>query len=45
MFSPMAAWVIRKQVKSTAKIAKFDDDGYRFDEQSSTEAAPVFLRG
>jgi cytoplasmic iron level regulating protein YaaA (DUF328/UPF0246 family) len=41
----MAAWVIRNKVKSIAKLAKFDEDGYRFDEESSTETVPVFLRG
>jgi len=40
----MAAWVIRKRVKTMAKLTQFAEDGYRYDEQSSTEKVPVFLR-
>ena len=41
----MASWVIRNRVKSIAKLANFNEDGYQFDEESSTEDVPVFLRG
>lgn len=41
----MASWVIRNKVKTLKKLVQFDGDGYRYDESSSTEAAPVFLRG
>ncbi|QEF96420.1 hypothetical protein Mal15_04480 [Stieleria maiorica] len=40
----MASWVIRNKVKTTAKLVKFAEDGYRYDPDSSTESAPVFLR-
>lgn len=41
----MASWVIRNKVKTTNKLLQFDGDGYRYDEASSSESAPVFLRG
>jgi len=41
----MAAWVIRSKAKTRKKLLQFDDDGYRYDTKSSTENAPVFLRG
>lgn len=41
----MASWVIRNKVKTLKKLIQFDSDGYRYDEPSSTDAAPVFLRG
>ncbi|OYP33837.1 peroxide stress protein YaaA [Rhodopirellula sp. MGV] len=41
----MAAWVIRKKAKTMKKLQQFDGDGYRYDEASSTESKPVFLRG
>jgi cytoplasmic iron level regulating protein YaaA (DUF328/UPF0246 family) len=41
----MASWVIRKRVKSISKLIQFDEDGYRYDCESSTDSKPVFLRG
>lgn len=41
----MASWVIRNRVKTTKKLIQFCEDGYQYDEASSTAAAPVFLRG
>ena len=40
----MASWVIRNKVKTTNKLIRFDGDGYRYDEASSTPSKPVFLR-
>jgi hypothetical protein len=41
----MAAWVIRNKAKTLKKLLQFDDDGYRYDAESSSEHQPVFLRG
>ncbi|PAY15587.1 hypothetical protein CKO51_31170 [Rhodopirellula sp. SM50] len=41
----MASWVIRNKVKTPTKLVKFAEDGYRYDAESSSDAAPVFLRG
>ncbi|MEO1528831.1 MAG: peroxide stress protein YaaA [Planctomycetota bacterium] len=41
----MAAYLIRGRVKTLKKLTAFDSDGYRYDEESSTESKPVFLRG
>lgn len=41
----MAAWVIKNKVKSLKKLTTFSEDGYRYDEDSSTPDAPAFLRG
>ena len=41
----MAAWVIRNKVKTLKKLKTFAEDGYRFDDESSTDDALVFLRG
>ncbi len=41
----MAAWVIRNRVRTAAKLTQFAEDGYRYDEESSTTCLPVFLRG
>ena len=40
----MAAWMIRKKIKSAQKLIAFAEDGYYYDEASSTESKPVFLR-
>jgi len=40
----MAAWVIRTKAKTRKKLVQFDQDGYRYDEASSTDSKPVFLR-
>ncbi|TWU08017.1 peroxide stress protein YaaA [Stieleria varia] len=40
----MAAWVIKHKVKTLKKLVSFAEDGYTYDEASSTENAPVFLR-
>ena len=40
----MAAWVIRNKAKTLKKLKQFDCDGYRYDEASSTDDEPVFLR-
>ncbi|MCA9140674.1 MAG: peroxide stress protein YaaA [Planctomycetales bacterium] len=41
----MASWVIRKKIENVKKLTTFDGDGYRYDAESSTHKAPVFLRG
>ena len=41
----MAAYLIRSRAKTLKKLTAFDADGYRYDEESSTETRPVFLRG
>ena len=41
----MAAWVIKKKIKSADKLSQFVEDGYRYDPKSSTANKPVFLRG
>lgn len=41
----MASWVIRHRVRTAKRLTKFDGDGYRYDPDSSSELAPVFLRG
>lgn len=40
----MAAWVIRKQVKTVAKLIQFAEDGYRYHPEASTPSVPVFER-
>jgi cytoplasmic iron level regulating protein YaaA (DUF328/UPF0246 family) len=40
----MASWVIRNKARTPKKLIQFDGDGYRYDEESSTETKPVFLR-
>ncbi len=41
----MAAWVMKQRVKTTRKLTRFAEEGYRYDAASSTETEPVFLRG
>ena len=40
----MAAWVIQNRVKNPNKLKEFAVDGYRYSEEESTRAQPVFLR-
>lgn len=40
----MAAWVIQNRIKNPNKLKEFDVDGYRYSEEQSTRAQPVFLR-
>lgn len=40
----MASWVIRTRAKTLKKLIQFDEDGYRYDPDSSTPSQPVFLR-
>lgn len=40
----MASWVIRNKAKTLKKLTQFDGDGYRYDEASSSDTQPVFLR-
>ena len=40
----MAAWAIRSKVKTPKKLTQFAEDGYCYDEESSTDSVPVFLR-
>lgn len=40
----MARYIIKNKVKTPKKLRDFSDDGYRFDEKSSTESQLVFLR-
>jgi cytoplasmic iron level regulating protein YaaA (DUF328/UPF0246 family) len=41
----MASWVVRNRVKTLSKLTQFDEDGYRYDAESSSATVPVFLRG
>jgi len=41
----MARWVIREKVRTAAKLTRFSEDGYRYDEAGSTPDRPLFLRG
>ncbi|MEM6688977.1 MAG: peroxide stress protein YaaA [Planctomycetota bacterium] len=41
----MASWVIRKKVRTLAKLKQFDEDGYRFEPDGSTDEVPLFVRG
>lgn len=41
----MASWVIRHRVKTINKLIQFQEDGYRYDGDSSSDRQPVFLRG
>ena len=40
----MAAWVIRNRARTLNKLIQFDEDGYRYDAESSKPNVPVFLR-
>ncbi|MEX2468678.1 MAG: peroxide stress protein YaaA [Pseudohongiellaceae bacterium] len=40
----MAAWIIRHRIDSPVALKEFDVEGYRFDEEESTAAKPVFKR-
>lgn len=40
----MAAWLLKNQVKTLAKLKKFSEDGYQFSEAESSEDKVVFLR-
>ncbi|KAA5542232.1 peroxide stress protein YaaA [Roseiconus nitratireducens] len=40
----MASWVIRTRAKTLKKLIQFDEEGYRYDPDSSTPSQPVFLR-
>jgi uncharacterized protein len=40
----MAAWVMKNKIKSPAKLIEFAEDGYRYDADTSTPQAPVFIR-
>lgn len=40
----MAAWLVRERVRSAAKIADFEGDGYVYDDARSTKDQPVFVR-
>lgn len=41
----MASWVVRNRAKTVKKLTQFNEDGYRYDAESSTDTVPVFLRG
>ena len=40
----MAGWMVRNRVRSAAKLADFDVDGYTYDEARSSKDEPVFVR-
>ena len=40
----MAGWIVRNRVRSAAKLADFDVDGYAYDEVRSSKDEPVFVR-
>ena len=41
----MASWVIRNKVRTPRKLRTFAEDGYRLDDDRSTDTRPVFVRG
>lgn len=41
----MASWVVRKKVRTLAKLKQFDEDGYRYEPVGSTDEVPLFVRG
>lgn len=40
----MAAWIVQHRVRRAAQLSEFTAAGYRFDERSSTQERPVFVR-
>lgn len=40
----MAAYIIKNRIKNPNKLKDFDVEGYRYSEEESTRAQPVFLR-
>lgn len=40
----MAGWLVRNRIRSAARLADFQEDGYAFDEARSSVAEPVFVR-
>ncbi|GAA4894761.1 peroxide stress protein YaaA [Tessaracoccus lubricantis] len=40
----MAAWLVKKRVRTPSKLLDFDGDGYLYDEARSTKDQPVFVR-
>tara|TARA_B110000858_G_scaffold198432_1_gene264907 strand:- start:1368 stop:2141 length:774 start_codon:yes stop_codon:yes gene_type:complete len=40
----MASYIIQNKIKNPVKLKEFDVDGYRYSEEDSTPAQPVFLR-
>ena len=40
----MAGWVVTNRVRSLRKLRDFDESGYRYDEERSTNRTPVYVR-
>ena len=40
----MARWIIQNRISDAKDLVNFNEDGYSYDEQGSTEDAPLFLR-
>jgi cytoplasmic iron level regulating protein YaaA (DUF328/UPF0246 family) len=40
----MAGWVVRNRIRTIKAISDFDEAGYRFDPERSTDDQPTFLR-
>ena len=40
----MAGWLVRNRVRSVAELSNFTENGYRYDEDRSTQDVPVFVR-
>lgn len=40
----MAGWMVRERVRTIKALSGYNEDGYRFDKESSTPDVPVFVR-
>lgn len=40
----LASWVIRKRARTLKKLTAFDEDGYQYSSEYSTELEPMFVR-
>lgn len=40
----MAGWAVTNRVRSARRLRDFDEDGYAYDEQTSSQSQPVFVR-
>lgn len=41
----MAGWIVREKIDTPDQLVHFDESGYRYDPEVSTEEVPVFFRG
>lgn len=40
----MSAWIIKNQIESPGQLSKYNEDGYRYSKEDSTDGKPLFLR-